>query len=288
MGRVEDDKIIEKPFGGHKGKIYIRHHPFHLSYKTTIQRHLTTIGIVTIAFIVLTLLALHFANPQNTFNINQVSGRIIFIASINTLLRLFVAYIFAVLISVPLALFIVSTPTIQKIFLPIADVAQSIPVLAFFPIVIVFFTASKNFELAAIFIIFIAMLWNIVFTVIGGLQTIPEDIESAAVVFNVHGIKKFWNITLPGIFPFIVMGSLLAWAQGWTTVIVAEVLHTYIPNGVPSQDLLGMGSLLVDSNAAGKIGVFLVTLTVMILLISLINLFVWQRLLHLSQRFKFD
>ncbi len=287
MGKTED-KLIDKPFGGRKGKILIRHHHFHFSYRTTIKRHLATIGIVAISFAVLILLAFHFANPQNAFNINQVSASVIFVATVNTFLRLFVAYIFSVLISVPLALFIVSTPGIQRIFLPIADVAQSVPVLAFFPVVIVFFTASHNFELAAIFIIFIAMMWNIVFTVIGGLQTIPDDIESAAIVFNVCGIKKFWNITLPVIFPFVVMGSLLAWAQGWTTVIVAEVLHAYIPGGLPSQDLLGVGSLLVDSNAAGKTGIFIVTLVVMILLISLLNLFVWQRLLHLSQRFKFD
>jgi NitT/TauT family transport system permease protein len=125
------------------------------------------------------------------------------------------------------------------------------------------------------------MLWNIVFPVIGGLQTIPDDIKSAALVFNVRGWRKFWYITLPAIFPFLVTGSLLAWAQGWTIVIVAEVLHTYIPHGTPSQDLLGLGSLLVDSSAQGKNGVLLAALTAMILLVTLLNLAVWQPLLHL-------
>ena len=112
--------------------------------------------------------------------------------------------------------------------------------------------------------------------------------KSAALVFNVRGWRKFWYITLPAIFPFVVTGSLLAWAQGWTIVIVAEVLHTYIPNGTPSQDLLGLGSLLVDANAQGKNTVFLAALAAMILLVTVLNLAVWQPLLHLSQRFRFD
>lgn len=282
------EKTTKEDLEKHKQRIRIRHHHFHFFYETSIKRHLTTIFAVIFIFIVLISLILHFINPNNSFNLNQISPQVILTAAINTFLRLFVAYIFSVIVSIPMALLIVSTPRMQRVLLPFADILQSIPVLAFFPVVIVIFTSSHLFELAAIFIIFIAMLWNIVFTVIGGLQTIPEDVESAAIVFNIKGLKKFWHITLPAIFPFIVTGSLLAWAQGWTTVIVAEVLHTYIPNGKISQDLLGLGSLLVDSNAQGKNVVFLATLGVMILIITLINFFVWQKLLHLAQRFKFD
>lgn len=198
------------------------------------------------------------------------------------------AYIVSLAVSIPLALLIASTPKVQRILLPIADVLQSVPVLAFFPVVVVFFTAYKAFELAAVFVIFVSMVWNIVFPVIGGLQVIPDDIKSAAIVFNVRGLRKFWYITLPAIIPFVITGSLLAWAQGWTIVIVAEVLHTYIPHGTASQDLLGLGSLLVDSNAQGETAVFVATLAVMIVLVAFMNLLIWQPLLHFAQRFRFD
>lgn len=282
------EKATKEDLGKLKHQIRIRHHHFHFFYKTSIKRHITSVFTVILIFIVIIPLVLHFVNPNNSFNLNQISALVILTAAMNTFLRLFVAYIFSVIFAVPLALLIVSTPRAQRVLLPIADILQSIPILAFFPVMIVIFTSSHLFEIAAIFIIFVAMLWNIVFTVIGGLQTIPEDVESAAVVFNITGFRKFWHIILPAIFPFIVTGSLLAWAQGWTTVIVAEVLHTYIPNGSISQDLLGLGSLLVDSSAQGKNAVFLAVLGVMMLLISLINFFVWQRLLHFTQRFKFD
>ncbi|TRZ51660.1 ABC transporter permease subunit [bacterium] len=269
-------------------KIRHYHHHYHFSYQTTKRRHLVSIIGVTAAIVTLFFLIIHFANPNNTFDINQISWADIFIASINTLTRLFVAYVFSLIFSIPLALLITSSPKVEKILLPVFDIIQSIPVLAFFPIVVVLFTTNHAFELAAIFILFMAMLWNLVFTMVGGLKAIPEDVKSAASIFNVHGLKKLLNITLPAIFPFVTTGSLLAWGQGWSIVIVAEVLHTYIPHGVITQDLLGLGSLLVDSFAQGKNSVFLAALTVMILIISFLNFVVWQRLLHFTEHFRFD
>lgn len=269
-------------------KIRHYHHHYHFSYQTTIKRHLASIIAVTIAVVTLIFLVLHFANPNNTFDINQISWVDIFMASINTLARLFVAYILSLIFSIPLALLITSTPKVEKILLPVFDIVQSIPVLAFFPIVVVFFTVNHAFELAAIFILFISMLWNLVFTMVGGLKAIPEDVKSAAKIFKVNGIRKLLYITLPAIFPFITTGSLLAWGQGWSIVIVAEVLHTYIPHGTVSQDLLGLGSLMVDSFAQGKNSVFLAALATMILIISFLNFVVWQKLLHLTEHFRFD
>jgi NitT/TauT family transport system permease protein len=264
---------------------HYRHKPL---YEVTLSHHLVSIVVAIGIAISLTAMVIHFVHPHNAFDISQVSFAVIARGTLDTLYRMTLAFILALVAAVPLALLIASTPRLQSILLPIADILQSVPVLAFFPVVVAFFVARNAFELAAVFVIFLSMLWNIVFPVIGGLQTIPDDIKSAAIVFNVRGWRKFWYITLPAILPFIVTGSLLAWAQGWTIVIVAEVLHTYIPHGTASQDLLGLGSLLVDSNAQAKNGVFLAALTAMILLVTLLNLAVWQPLLHLSQRFRFD
>jgi NitT/TauT family transport system permease protein len=263
-------------------------HRLHILYQTTPGHHLVSIGIVVLLAFVISVSAFHFAYPRNSFDINQISIGDILTATANTFHRMFLSYIASLAFAVPLALLIASTPLSQRILLPIADILQSIPVLAFFPAVVVFFTVYHQFELAAVFVIFMSMLWNIVFPVIGGLQTIPDDIKSAAIVFNIRGFRKFWYLTLPAILPFVITGSLLAWAQGWTIVIVAEVLHTYIPHGTASQDLLGLGSLLVDSNAEEKSSVFEATLVAMILLVTFMNFLIWQPLLHFAQRFRFD
>ncbi|MBI4973847.1 ABC transporter permease subunit [Candidatus Roizmanbacteria bacterium] len=270
------------------GKIRQYHHHFHFSYITSIRRHLLSVAIVTAISFLLLFIIIHLTFPQSLQTMKQVSFQDVIVASINTLLRLSTAYFLSLLVAIPLALFIVKTPTTEKIFLPIFDIIQSIPVLAFFPVIVLFCSTYNVFEVAAIFVLFMSMLWNLVFTMIGGLKAIPEDVKSATAMYHIHGFNKLRYITLPAIFPYLVTGSLLAWAQGWSIIIVAEVLHTYIPRGTISQDLLGLGSLLVNSFTQGNAYLFLFTLSVMIILISLLNFFVWQRLLHIAQRYKFD
>lgn len=192
------------------------------------------------------------------------------------------------MLSVPLALIITGNQKLEKFLLPIFDIAQSIPVLAFFPIIVVTFIQANFLEGAAIFIITFAMVGNLVFSMIGGLKTIPEDIHNSSKVFGAKGTKKLFNITLPSIFPSIMTGSLLAWSQAWSIIIVAEALHTYIPNGTPKDDLFGLGSLLVNTFSQGKNETFLASLAAMIIIIALLNYFVWQKLLHIAERFRFD
>lgn len=234
------------------------------------------------------MVAIRILYPQSKFDINQISVLDIAVATFNTLFRLVFAYFAALVVSIPLALIITHNQKLEKFLLPAFDILQSVPVLAFFPIVVVAFVKANFLEGAAIFIIIFAMIGNLVFSMIGGLKTIPEDITNSAYVFGATGIRKLFYVTLPSIFPSIITGSLLAWSQAWSIIIVAEALHTYIPHGLPKDDLFGLGSLLVDSFSEGKNAVFLTSLATMIVVITLLNYFVWQKLLHLAERFRFD
>jgi NitT/TauT family transport system permease protein len=210
------------------------------------------------------------------------------LASAFTLGRLLSAYVLAIIVAIPLAILATHSTVAEKILLPVFDILESVPILAFFPVLIFLFFKFGALNLAAIFILFLSMLWNIVFTLVGGIKIIPQDIISAAKVFKINGWQYLRRVLLPAIFPEIVTGSILAMAQGWNLIIVAEVMHTYIPHGTASQDLFGLGSILVNAAANGQNSIFLVTLLAMILIIALFNFFVWQKLLHYAQRFKFE
>lgn len=264
------------------------HHHYNLSYNTSLQRHFSAIALVVAALFLIFLYIFHLISATTPFSLNEVSPLTLVSASINTLFRLSLAYILAIICSIPLALLITSTPKLEKVLLPIFDIVQSIPALAFFPIIVLLFLQFNFFEGAAIFILFMAMVWNLVFTMIGGLKTIPQDIKAAASVFGARGAKLTRFVTLPAVFPYLVTGSMLAWGQAWNIVIVAEVLHTYIPGSNSSTDLVGLGSLLANSTAQGKNSIFLASLAVMIILIGSLNFFIWQRLLRATERYKFD
>jgi NitT/TauT family transport system permease protein len=210
------------------------------------------------------------------------------VALFYTLMRLALAYLLAVVFAIPIALLIEYNATFETILLPTFDVFESIPNLAVLPVLITIFAAIGFPDGAAIIILFLNMVWSLVFALVGGLQVIPRDVRNAARVFGLKGSALTRQLTLPAIFPQFVTGSILAVAAGWNIIIVAEALHAYIPGGTSAQDLFGIGSLLVAASARGNTSSYLLIFGTMIAVIALFNFFVWQRLLHYSQRFRFE
>lgn len=263
-------------------------HHFGFSYPVSLIQKLYSILLGPLIVVGLMLIAVRYfqIHPANGSDI--VSYKTLAIATLATMARLGIAYALALVVSIPLALIATANGITEAIFLPVFDILESIPILAFFPVLIIIFINFNFLNGAAIFILFLAMLWNIVFTLVGGLKIIPQDITFAAKVFNLKGFSYFNKVVLPAIFPQIVTGSILAVAQGWNIIIVAEVLHVYIPNGTASQDLFGIGSILVKAAGEGSMNIFIAAVIVMVLVIAFINFFVWQNLLKHAQRYRFE
>ncbi len=257
------------------------------------------IVFLTISFIPFLILLYLFLNAIHEFIekysmtdfisiYQQIPFRLLCIASLLTIFRIFIAYIFSFIFALGLSLLVTISSKTSRVLLPIYDVLESIPVLAFFPIIIIFFINHHFNEGAAIFVIFIAILWNLVFTMVGGLQLIPKDIIDTAKLNGIKGFKYLRHVLLPAITPEIITGSILAIAAAWDIVIVAEVLHTYIPNANSSIDLLGLGSVFVNASTESNSILFSSSLFFMILIITLTNIFIWQKLLRYSEKFRFE
>jgi len=263
------------------------HHFLALTYPISFRERVYAIILGPLAIVALMSFAFHFypiLEPTGT----NIPLSMIFLAALYTLFRLAVAYVCAVIVSVPLAILVTHNATLGKILLPVFDILQSIPILALFPVIIMLFIRFGDLNGAAIFILFLSMLWNLVFTLVGGLKLIPHDIIDAAHTFGLSGMSYLRRLILPAIVPQLVTGSILAVAQGWNITIVAEVLHTYIPGGTSAQDLFGVGSILVSAAANAQNGTFLGAVFTMVVIIALFNFFVWQKLLRYAQRFRFE
>jgi len=203
-------------------------------------------------------------------------------------LRLFIAYIISLVFGVALALLAISSRKVESILLPVFDILESVPILVFFPVIILFCVSYGFLNAAAVLIISLNMIWNIVFACIGGLRLIPEDIAAVGRVFRLSLWQRFWKITLPALFPYILTGSLLAWAEGWNMLIVAEVLKTYVSKSLAPSDLFGIGSVLVQASVDADTKMFFGAVIMIILTVVVINVFVWQPLLRTSEKYKFD
>ncbi len=254
--------------------------------KTFFDRvHFAAIPVVSvlILFAALSAVSLYPFGSVPSMPASYVAG-----AFFATLSRLGIAYFLALLAAVPLVMLSRRGPLAEKILLPFFDVMQSVPVLAFFPLIAGVFLQFGFTDAAAVFVIFLSMLWNIVFSLVAGIKAVPRDISWAAKVFGVKGFAYVRRVLLPAVTPSLVTGSLLAWAQGWNIIIVAEVLHTYIPSGTGADDLYGIGSVLVDSVAAGETGTFAASVVFLVGAIALMNFFVWQRLLNHAEKYRFE
>ncbi len=209
-------------------------------------------------------------------------------ATLATSLRIGVAYVAALLAAIPLALLAARSRALETVLLPVYDVFESIPNLAVYPVLILFFLRIGFLEGAAIAILALNMVWNLVFAIVGGVEIIPKDILHAARVFGLSRWQRLRRVVLPAIVPQIVTGSILAVGQGWNIIIVTEALHAYVPHGSSAPDLFGIGTMLVSASAQGDSAAYLGAFFVMVACIALFNIFVWQRLLRHAQRFKFD
>ena len=271
------------------GQKHMKHsvRTFGVTYPSSWSQRLYTVLTPLVVVGLLLLLLRYFAvvpfAPNTPISWPYIGG-----AVLATLARLAIAYAFALVCSVPLAILVAQKAWAERILFPLFDIIESVPVLAFFPLIVIFLLRFGWVSAAAIFIIFLSMLWNMVFNLIGGLKVIPTDIKSAAQVFHIRGFSYIWRILLPASMPYLITGSLLAWAQGWNIIIVAEVLHTYVPGASANLDLYGIGSILVHASASGQNALFAAAIIALVTVIALFNLFIWQRLLHYSERFKFE
>jgi NitT/TauT family transport system permease protein len=264
-----------------------------ISYAQSLPQRLYTLVIIPLIAIVVTVVCIQtFAShavPSEAIGVGHL-----FAALGATFARLAIAYCLALAVALPLALLVTHDTFAERIFLPLFDVMQSLPVLAFFPVIILFFVHYGFYSGAAIFVLFVTMLWSIVFSLVGGLHSIPQDIKDAGAIFGLRGSAYAEKILLPAAVPYLVTGSLLAWAGGWNIIIVAEVLHTYLPAGqaglpaTASSDLFGIGSILVNAAASGQQQTFVLAVIVLVAAIALLNFFVWQKLLKYAETFKFE
>jgi len=91
-----------------------------------------------------------------------------------------ISYVFALVLSVPIALLITKSERTERILLPISDIIQSVPVLAFFPVVVLVFIKIECYRRRGNLHFVYGNAWNLVFFNDRGLKTIPKDILDAA------------------------------------------------------------------------------------------------------------
>jgi len=198
-----------------------------------------------------------------------------------TFARVVVVVVVSTLIWVPIGVWIGLNPKVTRLAQPVVQVLASFPANFLFPLftaVLLFSGISINW--GGILLMALGTQWYILFNVIAGASAIPTELRDAAASLRLPTVLRWRTLILPGIFGSYVTGGITAAGGAWNASIVAEVVqyhHTTL-------SAVGLGSYITHATAAGDAPRLLIGVIAMSFYVVTMNIVLWQRLYHLSER----
>src|SRR5262245_23426245 len=123
-----------------------------------------------------------------------------------TTLRMLTAMVLSLLFTFTYATWAAKSRRAALVLLPLLDVLQSVPILGFISVTVVFFMALApgrvlGAEFAAVFAIFTSQAWNMAFSFYQSLRTVPAELAEAARGFRLSAWMRFWRLDVPFAMP---------------------------------------------------------------------------------------
>ena len=103
----------------------------------------------------------------------------------------------------------------EAILVPILDILQSVPILGFISVTVVFFMSLTpghylGAELAAVFAIFTSQAWNMAFSFYQSLRTVPIELTEVTYSFRLGPWMRFWKLEVPFAMPALVWNMMMS------------------------------------------------------------------------------
>ena len=135
--------------------------------------------------------------------------------------RIFIGFVLASLVAIPLGLFMALNPYVNAIVKPVFDIFKPMPPIAWISIAILWFGIG---EPSKIFIIVIGTFVPCLLNAYNGIRLIDPEMYD---VIKVLGGKR-WNeiiqVSFPASFPAIFAGLQISLSSAWTCVLAAELV----------------------------------------------------------------
>jgi len=186
-----------------------------------------------------------------------------------TTLRMFAALALSLTFTFTYATWAAKSPRAGRLLVPILDILQSVPILGFISITVVFFMSLApgrvlGAEFAAIFAIFTSQAWNMAFSFYQSLRTVPTELIEAADSFHLSPWMKFWQVEVPFSLPGLIWNTMMSMSGGWFFVVASEAISV----GHTSIALPGVGSyiaLAIEQRNLWAIGWAIAAMAIVIL-----------------------
>jgi NitT/TauT family transport system permease protein len=198
-----------------------------------------------------------------------------------TLIRVVVLIIVATVVWVPIGVMVGLRPKLAERVQPIAQFLAAFPSNLVFPIAVVAILKWQlNPDIWLSPLIILGTQWYILFNVIAGATTYPNELKEAAANFKIRGWQWWRKAMLPGIFPYYVTGAITASGGAWNASIVAEVVKW----GDDTVKAHGLGAYITDTTTAADYPRIVLGVAVMSFFVIVFNRIVWRPLYGYAER----
>ena len=197
-----------------------------------------------------------------------------------TLLRVLLLIALASVIWVPVAVWIGLRPQYSQRVQAVAQFLAAFPVNLLFPLVVFVLVAlqlNPNIWLSPLMVF--GTQWYILFNVVAGAATIPNELRLAADNLGLKGWLKWKRVYLPAVLPSYVTGAITASGGSWNASIVAE----YVSWGKTTLMADGLGSYIKQMTESGDFHRIALGIGVMCVFVMLLNRFFWRKLYLLAE-----
>ncbi len=206
-----------------------------------------------------------------------------------SLLRITIAYVLSLIFTLVYGYIAAYNSRAERFMIPLLDVLQSIPVLSFLPGVMLAMVAlfpgrQLGLEMGAILLIFTGQVWNMVFSFYASLKSIPREMREAAAIYRFSWWQRFVQMELPFSAIGLVWNSMMSVAGGWFALMVCEMFVL----GTRDFRLPGLGSYLQTAASEGDTISILWGVVTMILVIVLLDQFIWRPVIAWAEKFKVE
>jgi NitT/TauT family transport system permease protein len=149
-------------------------------------------------------------------------------------------FLVSVLVSLPLAVVLTSSPIVAAAIYPLLVLTQAIPKVALAPILVVVLGTS---ELPRVVVTFLVAFFPLVLSISAGLVSVPPELIELGRACRASRWTELWRIRLPFAVPFIFSGLKAAIALAVVGAVVAEFVNADA----------GLGYLIQTSTAFFKV-----------------------------------
>ncbi|MDS4030418.1 MAG: ABC transporter permease subunit [Candidatus Contendobacter sp.] len=209
--------------------------------------------------------------------------------ALRTTLRMGIALLCSLLFTFVYAKIAAGSRRAEQILIPLLDILQSVPVMGFLSITVLWFVqlfpgSLLGPECAAIFAIFTSQAWNMAFSFYYSLRMLPKDLHQVANLFQLSTWQRFWKLEAPYAMPGLVWNAMMSVSGGWFFVVASEAIT------VSDRTVLlpGIGSYIavaVDQRNLPAVGYAILAMLVVILVTDQL---LFRPLVAWADKFKFE